>query len=312
MAEPLVSIIIPCHNAGPWVAAALDSALAQTWRRCETLLVDDGSTDESPAIVRTYEPRGVRVLRQPQRGSAAARNAGLSEARGQYIQFLDADDLLAPGKIAHQVTVLRNAPARTLCSGRWARFADSPEDARWHEEPNFRDLSGVEFLQLFYETGAMMQPAAWLAPRELLDQAGPWDESLSLNDDGEYFARVMLRSSGIRFCRDALVFYRSAARPSLSRRRDPAAMRSLFRSAESTISHLLAADRSARTVAAAAYGWKWMAFELYPEAPVLSRLASQRSRELGGSDRPFPAGRRFHRLSRLIGWRLAKRLRRSP
>ena len=69
----------------------------------------------------------------------------------------------------------------------------------FNPEAVYAARTGVEFLQLHYETGSMMQPGAWLAPRALLDRAGPWDETLSLNDDGEYFARVMLAASTFRF-----------------------------------------------------------------------------------------------------------------
>ena len=305
---PLVSIIIPCYNAEPWLAAAVESALGQTWPATETIVVDDGSRDGSLALARTFEPRGVRVLAQANRGAAAARNAGLAAARGAFIQFLDADDLLAPDKLAAQMRVLVPAGDRALSSSAWARFQREPAEARFTPQANWRDLSGVEFLQLHYEQGCMMQPAAWLASRALLDRAGPWDETLSLNDDGEYFARVMLAAERIVFCAAGRSYYRSALARSLSGRRDRRALESLFRSVELTINHLLAVDRSPRSLAAAAYAWKWTAFELYPGAPDLSRAAEERSRKLGGTPKPFPAGGRFQLLARVLGWRLAKRL----
>lgn len=308
---PLVSIVIPCHNAAPWLAETIESALAQTYPSTEIVIVDDGSRDDSLAIARDYVGRHPRITTttQPNRGASAARNHGLRLARGDFIQFLDADDLLAPEKIAAQVELLQRSPALSLASGRWARFTTDPASARFDEAPNQCDLSGVEFLQRFYEHGAMMQPAAWLAPRALLEKTAGWDESLSLNDDGEYFARVMLQSSGIRFCPAARIYYRSSVPGSLSRRRDARALDSTFRATESIVRHLLAADSGPRSRAAAAYAWKWTAFELYPEAAKLTRDAEQRCTALGGSARPFPAGPRFQWLARLLGWRLAKRLR---
>jgi glycosyltransferase involved in cell wall biosynthesis len=309
---PRVSILIPCYNAGRWVRETIESALRQTWSNCEIIVVDDGSSDDSVVIARHFSPRGVRVLTQENRGAAAARNTAFRASTGTFIQFLDADDVLAPDKIERQMEILQHETEPVLCSGRWGRFTDSIEQADFRDEPNFRDLSGIEFLQIFYETSAMMQPAAWLSPRPLLEAIGPWDEKLSLNDDGEYFARAMLHAKRIRFCPAARVYYRSHVRSSLSRRRDPKAMQSLFQAAESTLSHLWAADQSDRTKAAVAYGWKWMAFELYPESPMLSRIAEQRSRSYGGSNRPLPAGPKFQIVARLLGWRLAKRWRRVP
>ena len=308
MSAPLVSIIIPCYNAERWVAAAIESALAQTWREKEVIVVNDGSRDGSLAVARRYEARGVRVIDQPNRGAAAARNAGLGAARGAFVQFLDADDLLASDKLAQQLLQLDGAGPRVLGSSAWARFHDDPAQAIFTPQPNWRDLSGVEFLTLHYEEGCMMQPAAWLAPRALLDRAGPWDESLTLNDDGEYFARVMLAAERIAFCSSARSYYRSGLGHSLSGRTDRRALESLFRSVELTTGHLLRADPSPRTRAAAAHGWKWTAFELFPGAPDLSREAELRSHALGGSTRPFPAGGRFQLAARVLGWRLAKRL----
>lgn len=308
MSAPLVSVVIPCYNAARWLAGAIESALAQTWPATEIITVNDGSNDASPAIARGYQPRGVRVVDQANRGAAAARNAGLRAARGQFIQFLDADDLLAPDKIERQMRVLAPGSPDRLAAGAWARFHGDPGAAAFHPYANWRDLAGVEFLQLHYEEGCMMHPAAWLAPRALLDRAGPWDESLTLNDDGEYFARVVLASDGIVFCPDARSYYRSGIAASLSGRTDRRSLDSLFRSVDLTTRHLLAADRSPRSLAAAAYAWKWTAFELHPAAPDLSRAAERNSRLLGGSPRPFPAGGRFQIASRFLGWRLAKRL----
>jgi glycosyltransferase involved in cell wall biosynthesis len=306
----LVSIIIPCHNAAPWLAPALESALGQTWAEKEIILVDDGSTDASPEIAHAFEPRGVRLLTQPNRGASAARNAGLRAARGDFIQFLDADDLLAPDKIAVQLARLLGAPPRHVASGAWARFIRDAAEARFAPEPNWRDLSGIEFLQLHYEAGWMMLPAAWLCPRPLLDEAGAWDERLTLNDDGEYFGRVVLASAGILFCPDARSYYRSGLPGSLSRRKDRPALSSLHLSTALNGTRLfLAAGGSPGARAAVANGWQRVAFECYPAAPDLADDAERRCRELGGSPFPMPAGPAFHRLARFTGWRFAKRLR---
>ncbi len=309
MNTALVSIIIPCHNAAPWLADTLESALAQTWSEKEIILVDDGSSDASLEIGHQFESRGVRILTQDNRGAAAARNAGLGAARGEFVQFLDADDLLDPGKIEHQMWLAAGSGTPHLVSGAWARFRADPAEAIFAPEPNWRDLSGVEFLQLQFEQFCMMHPAAWLSPRALLDRAGPWNEALSLNDDGEYFARVMLAAGAIQFCADARSYYRSGLPRSLSGRKDRPALESLWRSFELTIGYLTQADASPRTRAAAAYAWKWLAFELYPGRPDLSRGAAARSAALGGSPRPFPAGPLFRLIAGVLGWHTAKRLR---
>ena len=305
-----VSIIIPIYNAARWLAATLTSVAAQSYQHLDILLVDDGSTDDSRAIAAAFVATrtDARLLSQSNRGASAARNLGLSLARGAFVQFLDADDLLAPGKIERQVELLQRCGVRAVASGAWARFTDDPDQARFSPMPNWRDMSGAEFLQLNFEHQAMMHPAAWLVPRSLIDASGGWDESLSLNDDGEFFARVVLAADRIVFCEEARSYYRSNLSTSLSRRRDRGALESLFRSIELINTHLLRTDASPRSRAAAAYGWKWTAFELYPAAPDLAERAWLSCKELGGSARPFPAGRKFQLLARLLGWRLARRL----
>src|SRR5664279_4842464 len=119
---PLVSIIIPCHNAAPWLAETLESALAQSWPEKEVILIDDGSTDTSLAIAQRYQARGLQILTQPKRGAAAARNQGWRESRGDYLQFLDADDLLAPDKIAVQLSRLFSVVPGGIACGRRADF----------------------------------------------------------------------------------------------------------------------------------------------------------------------------------------------
>lgn len=307
---PLVSILIPCYNASRWVEQTLESALAQTWPNCEIIVVDDGSRDDSVGVVNTFKARGVRLITQSNRGASAARNRALAEARGDYIQFLDADDLLAPDKIALQMQRLQTVSPFHIASGPWTRFSDDPTRAIFTSEPVWRDLSGLEFQLLHYEAGWMMQPAAWLSPRALLDKAGPWDETLSLNDDGEYFNRVVLASSGILFCPDARTYYRSGVAGSLSRRADATALRSLWKSTELNCARLLAAaNDSPRAKNAAANGWQRLAFELYPTLPYMADEAEARMRDLGGTDQPLPAGPAFSKLARIAGWRFAKRLR---
>jgi len=304
-----VSIIIPCHNAAPWLAATLASALAQNWKPLEVILVDDGSTDGSVEMARSFASRGVTIISQANRGASAARNRGLETARGDTIQFLDADDLLAPGKVAAQMARLQAAGAGFIASGAWARFRADPAQARFEPEPAWRDLSGLEFLILHYEAGWMMQPGAWLCPRALLDTVGPWDARLTLNDDGEYFGRVALAAKGILFCPDSRVYYRSGHSASLSRRKDVRSLQSLWLSTALTCGRLLAAAKDdPRAREAVANGWRRLAYECYPAAPDLADAAEKQFSALGGSRLPPPGTAVFQRLSRLVGWRGAKRI----
>ena len=98
--KPLVSILIPAYNAEEWITDTLRCAIAQTWEPKQIIVVDDGSTDRTLAIARQFESDQFRVVTQKNQGAAATRNQALSLCRGDYIQYLDADDLIAPDKIS--------------------------------------------------------------------------------------------------------------------------------------------------------------------------------------------------------------------
>ena len=305
-----VSILIPCYNAAPWLAATLDSALAQTWSNKEIILVDDGSTDGSLDLARAYQAEGVRVVAQANAGASAARNHALRLARGDFIQFLDADDLISPGKIAAQLTLLGERPAGTVSTCTWGRFTDDPAAARFVDEAVFRDFTPVDFLVLAGETGAMMHPSAWLVPRAVAETAGPWDESLSLNDDGEYFARVALASTGIAFCADpaARSYYRSGLTGSLSRQRSLRARQSQFRSLELITAHLRAAEDSSRVRHASAGYWRRFVHDFYPQSAELIARAAAEVKRLGETVGRPAMGPKTAALAALIGWRTVWRL----
>ncbi len=306
----LVSILIPCYNAAPWLAATLESALAQTHPHTEIIVVDDGSTDHSVAVARRYEPRGVRIATQLNAGASAARNHALRLSHGDYIQFLDADDLLSPDKIAAQLTALAASPPRSVAAGPWGRFATDPAAAVFVPEENWRDAAPVDWLDLNFAGHGMMPPAAWLVPRTLAEAAGPWDERLTLNDDGEYFCRVLLRSAGIRFCANARTFYRSNLSGSLSRRRSEAAWQSAWLSHELCARHLLTHEDSALTQRACADLFQRLAYEMFPDCPELAAAAEARARSHGGSPLRAAGGRSFQVASHIIGWKHARRLQR--
>lgn len=310
--SPLVSILIPSYHAAPWLAGTIESALAQTHAPLEIIVVDDGSRDNSLAIARRYEARGVKVVAQANRGAAAARNAALALAHGDFIQFLDADDLLAPDKISRQLDRLAREPAGTVASAAWARFHANPVEAKFTPEPAWRDFApAVDFLTLHYNEGWMMPPIAWLTPRAVIERAGPWNERLSLNDDGEYFCRVLLASAGIAFCPDARCYYRSGLPGSLSRRTDLKSLESLRLSIALNSDAMLKHAPTPAIRGALANAWQKLAYDLYPDLPRESREAAARSRDFGGATRPWEAGSRLQRLARFVGWRAAKRLQRT-
>ena len=130
--KPLVSILIPAYNAEKWIAYTLESASAQTWPRKEIIVVDDGSRDRTAEVARRFASKEVSVVSIANQGAAAARNHALQLSQGDYIQWLDADDLLAPDKIERQLGALGEVDSRRiLLSSPWAPFYYRTRRARF-------------------------------------------------------------------------------------------------------------------------------------------------------------------------------------
>ena len=217
--KPLVSILIPAYNAERWIAETVQSAIAQTWPRKEIIIVDDGSTDQTFSIARTFASKEVRVVSQQNHGAAGTRNYALSLSQGDYIQWLDADDLLLPEKVAKQMEAVgERQDTRTLLSSAWGFFAYRTDHAKFSPTSLWNDLSPVDWLLRKLSQNLYMQTATWLVSRELTDAAGPWDTRLLIDDDGEYFCRVILASNGTRFVAESKILYRATPATRLSNR----------------------------------------------------------------------------------------------
>jgi glycosyltransferase involved in cell wall biosynthesis len=207
--KPLVSILIPAYNAEEWIAYTLRSAIDQTWQRKEIIVVDDGSTDRTVEVVKLVATKEVTVVSTANHGLSAAVNHAYSLCNGDYIQELDADDLMAPDKIERQLAALRETDSkRILLSSPWANFYYRTRTAQFVRNAFWQDLSPVEWLLKKMGQNLHMQNATWLVSRELAEAAGPWDTSLHYDQDGEYFTRVLLASEGTRFVPEGRVFYR--------------------------------------------------------------------------------------------------------
>lgn len=313
MPAPLVTVLITAYNAEPWLAEALDSATGQTWPNVEVVVVDDGSTDRTLEIARRYESASVRVIHQENAGACAARNRAFSEAQGDFIQYLDADDLLAPDKIERQLRRLEREPPRTVATGPWSRFYnDDLATAAQTSAPDWRDYEPAsDWLIQSWEGRGTFFPAVWLIPHDVAEQAGPWNESILLNQDGEYVARVLVTARKIVFVEEAWSYYRSSGPNSVSRRRNDEALRSLFdayRSCERTLlAHRGDTPEARRAVAGL---WQHYMFMTFPRLPDLVHRAESRVEELGGMYRKPGVSRPLRPIRDLIGWRSALRLQR--
>jgi glycosyltransferase involved in cell wall biosynthesis len=310
---PLVSILIPAFNAERWIDQTLDAALTQTWPATEIVVVDDGSTDRTAALVeqRLRGARGnLRLLRQSNRGQSAAQNRAVRESRGAFIQYLDADDVISADKIARQMARIADEPG-CIASAEWARFYRTPAEASFRPEPVWRDLDPVDWLVAAWTGGGpMMQPGIWLIPRDLIERAGPWNERLTLINDFEYFTRVLLASRGVRFTPGARLYYRSGNPSSVASLRSPEAWQSAIDSLDRGTRALLEREDSARVRRACADLFQVLAYDAYLENAAVSRSAEDRVAAFGGSRQPMGGGLLFRALERALGWKRAKRVKR--
>jgi glycosyltransferase involved in cell wall biosynthesis len=300
---PLVSILIPAYNAEQSLDETLRSAVGQTWPRKEIIVVDDGSRDRTAAIARRFASRHVKVVSKRNEGAAATRNYAFSLSQGDYIQWLDADDLLSPEKIEKQMAALIDAPSRhALASCPWGRFMYRRSRARFAPTTLWRDLPPFEWLLLKMEHNLHMQTATWLVSRAMSAAAGPWNTQLLGDDDGEYFCRVLLQSDNVRFVPDAKVFYRMPGAGNLSYiGRSDAKMVAQFRSMQLHIDYMLAREDNARVRrACVTYLQTWL-FNFYPHRPDIVAQAEALAATLGGQLRTPMLPRKYSWIAPLFG-----------
>jgi glycosyltransferase involved in cell wall biosynthesis len=283
--EPLVSILIPAYNAERLIAYTLQSAIAQTWPRKEIIVVNDGSTDGTAELVKPFISKEVHLISTENQGLSSAVNNAYRACQGDYIQELDADDILAPDKIEKQLNVVRgNHSKLTLLSSPWAYFYYRTSRAQFVGNSLWQSLSPVEWLLRKLGENLHMQNATWLVSRELAEKAGPWDVTLNYDQDGEYFARVLLASEGTCFVPEGRVYYRSSGSHRISFIGTSAAKKnSLLRSMKLHIQYIRSLEDSDRVrKACLTYLQNWYG-NFYPDQPDIIADLTKLAAELGGS-----------------------------
>jgi glycosyltransferase involved in cell wall biosynthesis len=206
MKAPLISCIVPVFNGERYLGEALDSVLAQGYRPLEIIVADDGSTDGTAATVAAYGDQ-VRYLRQPNKGPAAARNFGLEAARGEFIAFLDQDDLWHPEKLTRQFGRFETQPELDASVTHVRLFWDAAlrlEEEQFRGHRITRDLPG-------YITGTL------LARRTLFEAVGLFDTDLRYGDAMGWFLRAAEHGATVELLSDVLLYHRMH-RTNLSRR----------------------------------------------------------------------------------------------
>ena len=306
--KPLVSILIPAYNAEGTIAYTLQSAVDQTWPRKEIIVVDDGSTDRTAEVARRFASKGVKVVSTENGGLSAAVNRAYRLCQGDYIQELDSDDILGPDKIERQLAALHEGDSkRILLSSPWAYFYYRTRSAKFHPNSLWHDLSPLEWLLRKMSQNLHMQNATWLVSREIADAAGPWDETLQYDQDGEYFCRVLLASEGTRFVPEGRVFYRASTSNRISYIGNSDKKRnSLFRSMKLHVQYLRSLEDSERVRRACLVYLQAWYDNFYPDRPDIVAQLQTLSAELGGELREPRLRWKYEWIKPLFGWDAAK------
>lgn len=221
-----VSVIIPCFNAERWIREALGSALEQDCDK-EIIVVDDGSTDASVKIVKESFPFSVRLIENQHLGVSVARNIGTRQSKAEFIQYLDADDILAPGKLKIQIEELRRTGA-DVAYGDWQRLEEKNNTSFVNGEIVKRKLNSPE-IDLF--TDFWCPPAAYLFRRSIVEKIGGWNEDLPVIQDARFVLDCALQKAGFIYCPGIMAFYRAHSAGSVSTRDQAAFARDCFKNA---------------------------------------------------------------------------------
>jgi glycosyltransferase involved in cell wall biosynthesis len=191
--RPSISVIIPIYNSGKYLREAIDSVLAQNYRPLEVLVVDDGSTDNGPELASSYGSE-VRVIAIPHRGHPAARNAGIAASTGDFLAFLDADDLWTANKLDLQIEAFATNPSLDLVFGHMQNFISL-------------ELTTEERAKIKCNSTALpgMLQGSMLARRDSFHRVGPFPEERKMGDFLDWYGRATLQNMNIYVLPDTLV-----------------------------------------------------------------------------------------------------------
>jgi glycosyltransferase involved in cell wall biosynthesis len=223
----MISVIIPCYNARAFVIECLESVFAQACAQIETILVDDGSSDGSADAVASAFGSAVRLIRTPNRGPGAARTLGTTLATGEFIQYLDADDLLAPGKLRAQIAVLEEAQA-DVAYGDWQKLTASSNGIFQAGPIVSRMIEGDAETALL--TDFWCPPAAYLFRREIVEKVS-WNLGLPVIQDARFALDCAMRGARFIYCSGLAAQYRIHKTGSVSSRDPIAFVRDCLRNA---------------------------------------------------------------------------------
>jgi glycosyltransferase involved in cell wall biosynthesis len=302
-----VSVLIPLYNAEDYIARTIQCVLNQTWHDNEIIIVDDGSTDQSLNIAKTFESENVKIISQTNKGAAAARNIAFRFSTGDYIQYLDADDILSDDKIEKQMKLAGgysyNPKILFTCKTNffttYTNYSESiiqPTD-KSYETP-------IELLIDLFANISFISSHAFLTPRHLILQAGEWNEELSANDDGDFFGRVISNSIRVIHSDEGIAYYRKTPN-SLSKQKSLKHSISELQTLRNITKIILINHNIKSSRAACSKIFNWFIVEWFPENKPILREVEKTMKKFGLTYFSGSNNKIYHLIRKVCGWRRA-------
>jgi len=205
MRKPLVSIIIPNYNKEKYIKEAIDSALNQTYKNIEVIVVDDGSTDGSKEIIKSYGNR-IRAYFLPHRNANVCRNFGIKNSKGEYIQFLDSDDIISKDKIEKQIEVFKKIDAGIV--GCWWKYLIEREEGIFIESEVQKPFISSDVVSCTILDKGWSPPNAYLFKKELVQSVSGFDENLNCVQDVDFIVNIAMKGIRFEIYPEVLAYYR--------------------------------------------------------------------------------------------------------
>lgn len=225
--NPLISIIIPTFNRAHYICETLKSIIAQTYTNWECIIVDDGSSDDSLLVINSFVEKDVRfrlINRRSDRnkGASTCRNIGIENSKGEFIQFLDSDDLMSENKLEQQILSIPDFNENIICTCKWSRFIKIPNDSvNFEALDSYSDFDDIpNFLEALATSKGYFPIHAYLIKKSIINKTGLWNEYLSINDDSEFLIRLFCNTDKIYFAPNAIAYYRWTGSENISNYND--------------------------------------------------------------------------------------------
>lgn len=305
---PLVSVIMSAYNVEKYIAQSIDSVLNQSYSNFEFIIINDGSSDSTKAIIESFSDKRIKYFHIRNSGTCAALNFGLNISTGSFIKFLDADDILNKCHIEAQMECLFNSSKGSIVSCKWIRFYNNDlSNLREVPESVWRSMSSKEWiLKSLSQDSDMMPPWLWLIPRDIINGSGYFNEKLSYNHDFEFSIRLLLKSNFVVFSDKSIVYYRTGNMGSLSNVRNENAWLSVLESTNIATSILIKELNNSDIKRLCAKRYFNLLYELYPNFPSVATKINEQMLKLGFKKFNVTGSIGLRILCYFMGWKFVK------